>query len=284
MHTAEHAADAIIALINSRAQSPTKDELVAIILDNFGAGVSPRSGTASLPPNNLVTRIREALARAEEAYRPLASSDCDEKAVDRALVDLDAVEAQLSNPPRSDVDVLSRALIAFFWTNKEDGQMRELDSDDRYERSAARLIECVLQFCGNMGSPPVTRDVAARREEWRRLAAELDAACKISGDLVESTPEGAAAAAVTQEVAARYKISCEQLWAVPPGQADIRLLAEVFYHQMHGDSSLTAPDADDRLAAGSPSYGGPIDEAQAALLKAIREQFLSGPSPSASGR
>jgi hypothetical protein len=39
----EHAADAIVALINSRPQSPTKGELVEVILDNFGAGVSPRS-------------------------------------------------------------------------------------------------------------------------------------------------------------------------------------------------------------------------------------------------
>jgi len=55
------------------------------------------------------------------------------------------------------------------------------------------------------------------------------------------------------------------------------LLAHVLYHQCHLGSSLTAPDADERLAAGSPCEGSTIDKAQAALLKAIRAQYLSGP-------
>jgi hypothetical protein len=126
---------------------------------------------------------------------------------------------------------------------------------------------------GNMGSPPVRGD-AAGREAWSRIVAELEAAYEISGNLVETTPEGAAAAAVTQAVAARYAVYCRLLWAVPPGWADIGLLAEVLYHQMHLGSTLTAPDADERLAAGSPSDGGDIDKAQAALLKAIRAQYL----------
>jgi hypothetical protein len=126
------------------------------------------------------------------------------------------------------------------------------------------------------GSPPMRGD-AAGREAWSRVVAELEAAYEISGELLESTPEGAAAEAVTKAVTARYNAYCRLLWAVPPALADIGLLAQILYHQCHLGSTLTAPDADERLAAGSPSEGGDIDEAQAALLKAIRAQYLSGP-------
>jgi hypothetical protein len=130
-------------------------------------------------------------------------------------------------------------------------------------------------IAGNMGSP-LSRDVAAGREEWSRLVAEFEAACKISGELVESTPEGAAAEAVTQAAAAQYNAFCAQLWAVPPAQADIGLLAEVLYHQCHNGSTLTASNADQHMEHGPASCGDPIDKAQAALLKAIRAQYLSG--------
>jgi hypothetical protein len=61
--------------------------------------------------------------------------------------------------------------------------------------------------------------------------------------------------------------------AVPPAKADIGLLAEILYYVSHM-GRLTAPDADERLAAGAPTYGDDIDKAQAALLKAIRAQYL----------
>jgi hypothetical protein len=135
--------------------------------------------------------------------------------------------------------------------------------------------EIAAVIAGNMSSPPMSRDVAAGRE-WSRLAAELEAAYEISGELFEGTPEGAAAWAVTQAAAARYNACCEQIWAGPPAYTDIGLLAQVLYHQCHGGSTLTSPDADERLAEGPRSYGGPIDKAQAALLKAIRAQYLGG--------
>jgi hypothetical protein len=127
--------------------------------------------------------------------------------------------------------------------------------------------EIAAVIAGNMGSSPV-RDVALRGE-WSRLVAEFEDACEISGELVETTPEGAAAAAVTQACAARYNAFCTQLWAVPPAEADIGLIAQVLFHQSHG-GRLTASDADQRMEEGPVSEGGTVDKAQAALLKAIR--------------
>src|SRR5262245_58656980 len=132
----------------------------------------------------------------------------------------------------------------------------------------AAVIAC------NMGSPPAPREIATPREEWSRLVAELEAACEVSCELVElDTSEGVAAEAVTHAAAARCDEYCEQVCAVPPATADIGLLAEVLYFRCHG-GSLTAPDADDHLARGAPHYGDDIDKAQAALLKAIRAQYL----------
>jgi hypothetical protein len=135
--------------------------------------------------------------------------------------------------------------------------------------------EIAAIIAGNVISPPASRNVAVRREEWSRLVAEFEAACEISGELAETTPEGAAAEAVTQATAARYNAFCERLWAVPPAQADIGLLAEVLYHQCHNGSTLTASDADEHMEEGPASCGGPVDAAQAALLKAIRAQYLA---------
>jgi hypothetical protein len=136
--------------------------------------------------------------------------------------------------------------------------------------------EIAAVIAANMGSGPMSRDVAAGRE-WSRLAAELEAAYEISGNLFEGTPEGAAAWAVTQAVAARYKDCCERLWADPPAEADIGLLAQVLYHECWGGRTLTAADADQWMGQGPESEGGTVDKAQAALLKAIRAQYLSGP-------
>jgi hypothetical protein len=143
-----------------------------------------------------------------------------------------------------------------------------------------------------MGSSVVSRDVAGRveirgrefrgliehalREQWHKIVAELEAAYEVSGELVETTPEGAAAWAITQAAIARYNAFSERLWAVPPAHADIGLLAQVLYHQCHNGSTLTASDADEQMEQGPASCGGSIDKAQAALLKAIRAQCLSG--------
>src|SRR5262249_26861695 len=138
--------------------------------------------------------------------------------------------------------------------------------------------EIAAVVAANMASSrPMSRDIAAGRE-WSRLTAELEAAYEISGNLVESTPEGAAAWAVTKSAAARYRACCERLCAVPPADADIGLLAQALYHECYGGNTLTAADADQCLEQGPVSEGGPIDKAETALLKAIRAQYLLGPN------
>jgi hypothetical protein len=185
---ADRAADAIVALINSRPASPTKAEIAAVIAGNMGSSAVTRDVAST------------------DAGRLIASG--------RALVEIRGDEI--------------RGLIEHAW-----------------------------------------------REHWSSVVTELEAACEVSGNLSETTPEGAAAEAVTKAAAARYDACCEKLWAVPPAQADIGLLAQVLYHQCHPGSTLTASDADQRLEEGPASEGGTINKAQAALLKAIRAQCLS---------
>jgi hypothetical protein len=151
--------------------------------------------------------------------------------------------------------------------------------------------EIAAVIAGNMGSSASTGRALveirgdelrsqmehAWREQWARIVTELEVAYEVSGNLVETTPEGAAAWAVTEAALARYNAYCRKLWAVPPAQADIGLLAQVLYHQCHNGCSLTASDADEHMEQGPARCGGTVDKAQAALLKAIRAQYLSGP-------
>jgi hypothetical protein len=142
------AAAEIVALINSRPQSPREDEIETIIAGIAGVG-TPKS--RSTP--DLLLRVREAIARADAATEAM-SSLLDGPEFDAALAEVErwedeveALEEQIPSPPRCLEDLMVRAEIARFGgeTDRE-GRFVEAENGDIFTGPAARLVEAVLQF------------------------------------------------------------------------------------------------------------------------------------------
>jgi hypothetical protein len=140
-------------LINSKPQSPTKDELATII-----AKAALPAPDASVPRlraewEALAAEIRAAMAQEDAAIAACGDLDAGpafDKAdalVDKCRDELRALVARLPNPPRTFADIALMAEIAFHYADHEvSGCMEELDDDDKFISSSARLIEAVLQF------------------------------------------------------------------------------------------------------------------------------------------
>jgi hypothetical protein len=146
---ADHAAQAIVDLINVSPRSPTKQEIAAIISKIS----SPCPHSIAEPGHTeLGRKIREAIARVDEAQRLCFSFDDDNEAAnhqrDEREAELSALEAQIPNPPRSFWDIVARAQIAYLGADKEcdDERIMVAHSDDCFEGPAVRFIEAVLQF------------------------------------------------------------------------------------------------------------------------------------------
>jgi hypothetical protein len=106
-----------------------------------------------LANSELGLRIREAIAHAVEAERrscDFGGENADANARwDERLAELNALEAQIPNPPQSLSDVIARAEIAHFGADKEmDDRTMVSHDEDCFEGPAVRLIKAVLLYAG----------------------------------------------------------------------------------------------------------------------------------------
>lgn len=144
-YSSDIAAERIAALINSRPRSPTISEMATII-----AEAQTETAEAELwPADKIETEIRETIAE----YQALVDARCQQVDQFDKLEDrINALEQQLPERPRTVSNLISRAELAWVWSDKEaDGTMTALDADcDRGvdDAAVARLIVAVLQFAG----------------------------------------------------------------------------------------------------------------------------------------
>jgi hypothetical protein len=111
------AAGAIVALINSRSQSPWPHEIEAII-----AKVAPAQAPA-LHVSELGHKIRAAIARVDKAERSTSGEDAPDAVANAGWNELYRLEEQIPDPPQSFADLVIRAELAYFGADK--------DPDDR---------------------------------------------------------------------------------------------------------------------------------------------------------
>jgi hypothetical protein len=147
---AQQAAAEVLALINGKPQTPTQGEIESIIAR---AWLSPAQRTSE---PQLAIDIWDKIGELRAAYERLGPIDEDHafRAVEaeiKALIgDLNALEAQIPNPPRSFADVAMRAEIALYWTAEEtiDALKASQASKEQDQVRMGRLIEAVLQLAG----------------------------------------------------------------------------------------------------------------------------------------
>jgi hypothetical protein len=156
-HAAEQIADNIVALINSRVQSPTKAEIVNIIVLGGSAASMPVPTPTDVRLRELIPVLRaaelEACALDTEVTTetPEFLRACAKR--DELCERLHALERETwATPALTWADVQARATVAAFWADAEEtgdgsGPIEWLDSEDSYERALAQLLKAVLE-CG----------------------------------------------------------------------------------------------------------------------------------------
>jgi hypothetical protein len=241
-HAISTAAAEIVALINSRAQSPWPQEIEAII-----AKVAPAAEAPAQRASELGHKIRAAIARANEAEQAMAalSGEAFEAAsaiADQRHAELDLLEEQLPNPPMTFDDIVIRAELAYFGADKDrdNRTMSALDEGDCFDKPAARLIESVLQFAGRsiseMGSagplaPSGSPALSTDHLKYREIIAEIarhDANYPL-GEIAEES-EAAINALSEQAMALERKA-----WATPAKTlADVLLRGEMALYNENG--------------------------------------------------
>jgi hypothetical protein len=274
MQSAEQAADAILALINSRPRNPTSAEIAAVIRQ-----FSPQDAAEETP---LAAQIRAAMAAKEAAdeacAKPLDGPAFDEAEAlcDQRRAELLVLARRIPSPPHTLEHVALLAELAFhFAVRDRNGRMEELEDDDMFMLFSARLIEAVLQFRKRPGGCGA---IAARRQEWCALLADWNAKAKITDDGTEDA-EAALSAADDRLTELEDEMSAQQAST----SADVGMLAEILYRRTYSSESglLHDGDSDKWLAAGPNGSGGIIDDAMATLLKAIRDLTMAREKPRA---
>jgi hypothetical protein len=203
----------------------------------------------------LAAEIRAAMAREDAAIaaygKLLPGPECDraEAIVEKCDRELRALIAQLPSPPRAFGDLALMAEIAFHYADHDvNGRMEELDDDDVFHASAARLIEAVLQFARTVASPAALPALSLEHLKYRELVAELQR--YDDPDCMADNEETDAAMSRLQEQA--HELEAE-IWAKPAKTlADVLLRAEVALDNENGVmDALDDPDAyyDDRANA-----------------------------------
>jgi len=173
------AAADIHTLINSMPRSPTKDELAGII-----AKVALRASDASVPKlraerDALAAEIRAALSPENAAVAACGellgpAFDRAEALLEKCSEELRALASQIPSPPRTFDDLALMAEVAFHYADHDvDGRMEELDDDDLFHASAARLIEAVLEFARTIAPPAAFPALSLEHLKYRKLVAEL---------------------------------------------------------------------------------------------------------------
>jgi hypothetical protein len=150
-HTISTAAAEIVALINSRSQSPWPHEFEAIIarVARPMAGVSPHL-PSSLSPDHL--RYRQLVAEIDgfEWGEGLEDEKEREPAFDKLTEQATELEAQVwATPAKTLADVLLRGEVAL---HNENGVMESLEDAKAYydERAVAQLIKAVVDVLGGL--------------------------------------------------------------------------------------------------------------------------------------
>jgi hypothetical protein len=261
--TISTAAAEIVALINSRSQSPWPHEIEAIIAKAIAPEpmASPRMASGSVP--KLASDIRAKIAELGVAYDVLGKLDngpeCDaaEVAVERLKAELCDLEKQIPKPPRSYADIRMRAELALYWSAESIEDMRR--HGDAVERIMADLIEAVLQFAGRDFAkalaptpaspallPPLSPDHLRYREALAKIA-KLDDH-DYSPEMGDEEKEEAVAAACEKAMAIERMI-----WATPAKTlADLLLRGEMALYNENGVmATLDEPEAyyDERSVA-----------------------------------
>jgi hypothetical protein len=140
---AEQTADTILALINSRARSPSKDELVAVLVAHLDKIPNVRASYLESGWHRAVTALDDA-ARLEDA----------------GTEELDAMDARVheashaiwAKPCKTMEDLLVRAAMAIHWNNAgPDELLAEIPRDKRLDEQAmAHLVQGVLDLAGGL--------------------------------------------------------------------------------------------------------------------------------------
>jgi hypothetical protein len=143
-HTSiSEAATAIHDLINRNPYSPHRHEIEAVLFRLQGPAPVHT-------PSDLARRIRQAIDRTAQAEFAASEGEARphlDAVVRQCWAELEALEAQIPSPPRSPADLLMRAEIAFFWTDKgPDGDLLPFASMDGFEQASVQLIEAVMQY------------------------------------------------------------------------------------------------------------------------------------------
>jgi hypothetical protein len=268
---AEQAADAIVYLINSRVQSPTKTELTAIIAKASGPPLQTDADAVSR-----LSDLRAAILEVETLLDNDDESDDepDDKEFDNRLeaanqrVD-EFTKRVWSTPPRTFADLQERALIAQHvhrdaqCGKKVEGGRWELvpgpwahpsDCDRWDDKAIAHLIHAVLTYAGQ--PPPSAASTncppSSLMSELRRLR-QLRAEAVTAELNVEPyrSEEYLVAQARAHEVESDLDEVVEQVWQRPTGDllADIALRTEIVatfaeYNQSGMLHGLLDPDDD----------------------------------------
>ena len=247
----QQAAAEIVALINSRSQSPWPHEIEAII----AKAIAP-----DRQPSTLLPKVREAVARLNEGFQFLGpqhpgseEEDAAEAEVSRRQAALEELEKQVPNPPHSYGDLVALAEIARAGAEVRcDGRMAELDQRDVFQRPAARLVEAVLQFAGR-DMPSHCQPSAALSADhlrYREVVAEI---ARFDGSdyppgMSEEESEPALTALSNEAMTIERKV-----WATPARTlADVLLRGEMALYNENGImDELDDPEAyyDERSAA-----------------------------------
>jgi hypothetical protein len=170
---ASSAADAIVALINSRVQSPTKAEIAAII-----AKVST-AGSADCPPSSLMSelrRLRQLRAEAVTAELNVEQYGSEKYLVAQARAHevesaLDEVVEQVWKKPTGDLlaDIALRTeIVATFAEYNQSGLLHGLlDPDDDPPCGRSRAWAELLLACARLTGTKLASSYIARDEEVR---------------------------------------------------------------------------------------------------------------------
>jgi hypothetical protein len=241
------AAAEIVALINSRSQSPWPHEIEAII-----AKVAPAEAPA-LHVSELGHKIRAAIARVDEAERPASGDDAAIAVASTRWDELYRLEEQIPNPPQSFADLVIRAELAYFGADKDpdDRTMSALENGDCFGGPAARLIEAVLQFAQR----GVATDTSPLAGKIRGLMPQVQAAiiattrtdAKAIGELgidPDEFPEHVAAENHVKALEDQLQALVDAAWAAPVRTfGDAVLLAEIAQHHAHDWPAIGRPTA-----------------------------------------
>jgi hypothetical protein len=258
---ADHAAQAIVDLINASPRTPSKTQIADVLLkSSWGTGDENAE---------LAAEIRAAMSRETAAIAACGklhagpAFDGAEAFANKCADELRALEVRMPSPPQSFADIALRAEIALHCADRDvNGRMNELDHEDIFHASAARLIEAVLQFARTIAPPAALPALSLEHLKYRKIVAEIERYNEPG--MSDDDEETDAALTRLQEQACEIET---EIWAKPAKTlADLLLRAEIALCNENGVM--------DALADPGAYYD---DLANAQLIRAVLD-VLGGPN------